>query len=292
MAVVQGEFYSEALGMNTKIAAILPEEAMTSKYGREKRYPTLYMLHGALWTGFHTLFGTNIEANVSAMFPELVVIMPSANFSFYTDYVKEFRYAHQYRTFIADELVDITRKLFPLSDKREETAIYGHSMGGFGAYGAGLNHPETFGYVGSQSGMVDIGWAVDTREFMRLKHERMFGKPVVIKSSEHDYYKVSSDLAAGNGPKPSIFQCWGEKDYLRDINEKMYEHMKTLNLDYTAYRIPEGYHSWGIDNKNDVGIRIFLKWLKEKMLGVKDLTSVGEEVAPFFVNDYAQYEKL
>ena len=82
MTIVRGEFYSEALGMNTQISAILPDEAIVNGNVKGKKYPTLYMLHGAMWTGLHTLVGTNIEADISAMFPELVVIMPSANFSF------------------------------------------------------------------------------------------------------------------------------------------------------------------------------------------------------------------
>lgn len=43
-----------------------------------------------------------------------------------------------YGDFIGRELVELTRKIFPLSHKREDTFIGGLSMGGYGAIPNGI----------------------------------------------------------------------------------------------------------------------------------------------------------
>ena len=148
-------------------------------------------------------------------------------------------------TYVSKELVSISRSLFPLSGQREDTAIYGLSMGGFGALASGLNHPETFGHVGSQSGMVDIGWAIQTRPFMNLKHRRMFGTAADITDTCYDFYDVTRRLSASADKKPRIF----------------HRHLAALNLDYTWHKIP-GPHGWGVHGQ---GLGLFLDWLKQGM---------------------------
>lgn len=259
MALLKGNFYSEALGMNTDFMAILPESAITRK-NPAKKYPVLYLLHGGIHDFTSIVRDTNIVSFIKELFPELIVIMPNGDFSFYTDYKGDYRYAFQYKTFISDELVEITRTLFPISDKREENYIYGWSMGGFGALTAGLNHPEQYGSIGAQCGMVDIVWAVSTRDFLRVKHGRMFGEPPVVENSEYDFQYLASMLNQSNGPKPRIFHCWTTEDYLREINEKFHDHCVTLtNLDYTFLVVP-GVHGWG---EHGAGLKSFIHWLAE-----------------------------
>lgn len=53
--------------------------------------------------------------------------------------------------YVGEELPAFTRRLFPLSSRREDTFIAGLSMGGYGALNAGLTYPETFGKVAALS---------------------------------------------------------------------------------------------------------------------------------------------
>ena len=70
--------------------------------------------------------------------------MPSGENKFYVDNPVS---NEMYGTFIGKELVDFTRRSFPLSRNREDTYIGGLSMGGFGSIVNGLQNPETFGAV-------------------------------------------------------------------------------------------------------------------------------------------------
>ena len=78
MALVQGEFYSEALGMDTQITALIPEPsaACTAAAGG-RNFPTLYILHGATGTHMDTVLQTELVQLVHIHFPNLAVVMPS-----------------------------------------------------------------------------------------------------------------------------------------------------------------------------------------------------------------------
>ena len=53
--------------------------------------------------------------------------------------------------FISEELVDFTRRLLPLSAKREDTALAGISIGAYTAVINGLLRPDRFGSIISLS---------------------------------------------------------------------------------------------------------------------------------------------
>lgn len=71
----------------------------------------------------------------------LAVVMPAGENAFYIDQPEM---GTMHGKFIGEELVDITRRMFPLSRKREDTYIGGLSMGGFGALRNGLKYHDTF----------------------------------------------------------------------------------------------------------------------------------------------------
>ena len=82
------------------------------------------------WTG---LYRSDIEKWAGEK--GFAVIMPSGANSFYLDNDAT---GERFGGFIGEELVEVTRKMFSLSDRREDTAVAGLSMGGFGALRNGL----------------------------------------------------------------------------------------------------------------------------------------------------------
>lgn len=83
----------------------------------------------------------------------LAVVMPAGENAFYVDQPS---IGAMHGQFIGEELVEITRKMFPLSRKREDTFIGGLSMGGFGALRNGLKYHDTFGAVICLSGALHV----------------------------------------------------------------------------------------------------------------------------------------
>ena len=144
MALIQCNFFSKALMRTVPIQVVLPTDKFVGPQGIQPEGPfkTLYLLHGIMGNYTDWVSGTRVQS--WAQDRNLAVVMPSGDNSFYVDNPKS---SANYGTFIGKELVDFTRRTFPLSRKREDTFIGGLSMGGFGSIVNGLQNPETFGAV-------------------------------------------------------------------------------------------------------------------------------------------------
>ena len=145
MALIQVNFMSKALLRTVTVNVILPVDKFSltgNTKETEKQYKTLYLLHGIFGNYTDWIAGTDILRLAQAR--DLAVVMPSGENGFYLDQPEQGR---NYATFIGEELVEITRKMFPLSRKREDTFIGGLSMGGYGAIRNGLKYSDTFGRI-------------------------------------------------------------------------------------------------------------------------------------------------
>ena len=155
MALIQVNYLSKALFRTVPLNVILPVDRISFQTGTYTEsgtpFKTLYLLHGLLGNYTDWVTGTRIQRYAEEK--NLAVIMPSGDNAFY---VNGRTRNNDYGTFIGEELVYITRKMFPLSAKREDTFIAGLSMGGYGAIRNGLKYAETFGYVAGLSSALHI----------------------------------------------------------------------------------------------------------------------------------------
>jgi putative tributyrin esterase len=256
MALIHCDFFSEVLGVSTSMCVILPQntKSQIGMGGSEKKtaYPTLYLLHGL--SDDHTVWQrrTSIERYVASL--GIAVVMPAVGRSFYTD----MKYGYKYFTFISEELPEIARSFFPLSDKREDNFVAGLSMGGYGAYKIALTCPDKFAAAASLSGAVDIADIVARPNVTEdLELINVFGDLNAVAGSNHDIFHLVDKLDCSNEPKPKLYQCCGTEDFLYDQNVKFKNYMAGKNFDF-AYEEEPGMHEWGYwDNK----IQRVLEWL-------------------------------
>jgi putative tributyrin esterase len=139
---------SVALGKDTNYTLILPRDYEAHP---KRRYPVLYLLHGA--TGKHSDWNvtSGIAAYVSTL--PLIIVMPDASGdSFYVDGAG----FGKVQTYFETELIPHIDKTYRTMKSREGRAIAGLSMGGFGAWHLALSNPTTFCAAASLSGA--IGW--------------------------------------------------------------------------------------------------------------------------------------
>ena len=132
-----------------------------------------------------------------------------------------------------------------MSDKREDNFVAGLSMGGYGAFKAALTYPDRFGGCASLSGTLDIADATRRRPLNEWRG--IFGfdleSPAQLKDTEHDLYKLVSDLCAANTPLPVMYFWCGESDHNVLHNRRMRDHLDALGAKY-LYEESEGDHSW------------------------------------------------
>ena len=156
MALIQVNYASKSLFRIVPLNVILPVDrfdADSNSYlnGKERKYKTLYLLHGLL--GNYTDWVSQTRIQKWAEEKNLAVVMPSGDNSFYFNSRTPW---NDYESFIGEELVEVTRRMFPLSEKREDTFIAGISMGGYGALRNGIVFSETFSYVAGLSSALHI----------------------------------------------------------------------------------------------------------------------------------------
>lgn len=244
MAILQVNFVSRCLSRTVPIQVILPVDKLTAdgKLPAAKKFKTLYLLHGYLGNYTDWVSGTRIQRWAEER--DLAVVMPSGDNAFYVDYPAT---GNNYGEFIGKELVEITRRMFPLSHKREDTFIGGLSMGGFGAVRNGLKYHKTFGAVISLSGAFHV--AQDGREEDMKKR---FGC-----DGEIDPVALAEKLAKKGAEKPKIYITCGTEDGLLPSSQKYAAQLRELGYDVTYDEGPGG-HDWDFW---DTHIKKVVDWL-------------------------------
>ena len=175
MATGNLRFYSISQMGLVNISYVIPNDVPPEMVGVNPHYQrpmkTLYLLHGFSGNENDWLY-TGLAEEVAGAY-NLAVIMITTGNNFYLDRKAT---GCQYGTYAGKEVVEYTRNIFCLSDKREDTLIGGLSMGGFGAIHTALAYPETFGGVvalssaliihdiaGVKEIQIDCDWSVKTQ---------------------------------------------------------------------------------------------------------------------------------
>ena len=240
MAFANLKFFSEALKMQCEISVVIPQKSaageigITSGAGKDGKYKCLYLLHGL--SDDHTIWARRTSIERYAQQYGIAVVMPCGARSFYTN----MKYGGAYYDYIAKEVPRIVREFFNVSDKREDNAIAGLSMGGYGALKIGMRESDSFFAAAGLSSVADV------KAFMKLERYAevaapIFGENVDIPDSE-DLFALAVELE-GKAVKPRLYMGVGKQDFLYEHNQKLRRHIESLDLDYT-YRESDGIHNW------------------------------------------------
>ncbi len=244
MALFQCSFFSKSLMRTVPIQVVLPTDKQLPN-GEPPKGPfkTLYLLHGIFGDQTDWVCGTHVQS--WAQDRNLAVVMPAGDNSFYVDQPKASAY---YGRFIGQELVDFTRRTFPLSDKRKDTFIGGLSMGGFGAIVNGLQNPGTFGAVCALSSALILDSMMTHTEYtdflMTNKgyYESVFGDLSQVRGGVNDYDALAEKVAP-LAEKPRFYMACGTEDGLITVNRQFRDHLVKLGYDVTYVESP-GIHDW------------------------------------------------
>lgn len=261
MAFIQMNLLSKSLMRMVPVNVILPVDKLTfpgMPVREDKPYKTLYLLHGIFGNYTDWVNGTRIQRFAEEY--NLVVVMPSGDNAFYIDQPVTQNY---YGEFIGKELVELTRKMFPLSHEREDTYIGGLSMGGYGAIRNGFKYHDTFGaIVALSSALVVEGFRERTNDspiFMERRDyaEALFGDlDKMLESDKNPKYLVKK-LKAEGSVLPAVYMACGDADALLGVNEDFAKFLKEQGVDVT-FEVGPGNHEWDFW---DTYIKKGMQWL-------------------------------
>lgn len=246
MAILQAQIYSDALQRPVPISVILPSDKtdMEGKRCAKPPFKTLYLLHGIF--GDHTDWITNTRIVRWAMDHDIAVVMPAGENHFYMNMPGE---GSDYGDFIGKELVELTREMFPLSEKREDTYIGGLSMGGGGALLNGLRNPDTFG------GIISLSAAIQSKDSIPTSDDSasILGRKSFYKActghTAYDFEGSVDDLqvwlekAAARDDKPRMYVACGTDDFLLPKSHKLKQDLVEHGFEVTYDEQPGG-HDW------------------------------------------------
>ena len=266
MALIQFSYVSSVLLRSVTVQVVLPVDKIDPKgaYLPLKKYKTLYLLHGLLGSHVDWVSGTRIQRWAEER--DLAVVMPAGENSFYLDRPG---FHTEYGKWIGQELVEITRRMFPLSDKREDTFIGGLSMGGFGALRNGLKYSDTF------SNIISLSPALHLFEGAPEQVCGLLGKPVEqweeVKNSDVNPRWLLEQLGER---KPRVYLACGTKDELLPGSRLYRALMEKAGVE-VCYTEDEGGHEWDYWDRH---IRLALDWLplEERTGGLNSGNIKGE----------------
>ena len=249
MAVINVNYFSHALMRYTDITVVLPIEpsAFPPPPGVEPPdldapFKTIYLLHGFLGNHHDWLQGTRLDEYCEMY--HMAVVCPSGENSFFIDDKKRDAF---YERMVSKELVEQTRRMFPLSKKREDTMIAGLSMGGYGAIYNGLKNHEVFGSIAAfSSALITDMVASGTEENPMISMDyylHTFGNPADIIGSDVDPKALASRLVASGADRPKLFMACGTEDFLLAPNRSLDAHLTEIGYGHEYYESPGG-HEW------------------------------------------------
>ncbi|MHC5541108.1 alpha/beta hydrolase [Singulisphaera rosea] len=173
------EYDSPSVGRKLRCRVILPAGYESSG----ERYPVLYLLHG--FSGDFTKW-SNHGAEQAAAPLKLIVVLPDGANSWYVNWASsEPGGKNDWEDAIVKDLLTHVDSSYRTVAARQGRAIFGLSMGGYGAITLGLRHPDIFLSIGSTSGALDYA-----RGGMRLLNEH----PDAVFPSRNPEAKVNSAI--------------------------------------------------------------------------------------------------
>jgi putative tributyrin esterase len=252
MALLQVNFASKALKRIVTFNALVPYDTMEIP-GQEKNekipMKALYLLNG--YSGNYTdwLSGSKIQ-ELSQRY-NIAVFMPSGENNFYLDDMDK---GDLFGEYVGNDLVEFTRKMFQLSNKREDTFIGGLSMGGYGAIRNGLKYADNFSRIIALSSALIIhniaGIPSDFKDPIAdyKYYTRVFGDLNQLLGSDKDPEALIVNLKKKNAAIPDIYMACGTEDFLLNENHKYRDFLFSENINLTYVEGP-GVHDWNFWNE-------------------------------------------
>lgn len=252
MAIFRCSYYSTTLQTETKLVVTIPgpflfsedDISLENQFNPKRRYPVIYLLHGATDNEEGWLRYTSVERY--AREAGVALVIPYVENSFYTS----MNYGPDYYKFMSKELPLFIGATFQsISKKREDTFIAGLSMGGYGALSLALRNPEKYAGVASLSGAVDPYLMFKNDMLPNIKCQAVFGDVEDIPNSEVDLEFLLKENIKNNKELPRIYQSCGTEDFLYDMNQDFLECAKNLGVK-VEYREGPGDHAWDFWDKS------------------------------------------
>jgi S-formylglutathione hydrolase FrmB len=228
-----------------------------------QRYPVLYLLHG-LGDSEQTLFNSGgwtllDELRNQHKMGDFLIVAPEGRRSFYINSADGLA---RYSDFFLQEFMPRIESKYRILAGRNNRAISGISMGGYGALRFAFAHPELFSAVSAQSAALiietprQLDAAANTGSPLLAVLAPVFGRPIDVRHwNENDPFVLAKRNAVALRKVSIYFNC-GQQD-----NYGFEKGSAALDTELSKERIKHEYHAYAGDHS----ITYFLSHFAEVM---------------------------
>lgn len=259
--------------LNSKLLAreisyrIVVPEGYDADANKTKRYSVIYLLHGL--GGSYENWTTRSKLAEHALKYQYIIVTPEGKNGWYTDSASVPN--DKYESYIIQELIPEVDAKYRTLASRENRAIAGLSMGGYGALKFGLKYPDKFVLAGSFSGALGAaGWTSKLFEAGNIRGaipdslKAVYGADDSPTRAENDIFKMIRETSPEKAKTlPFIYLDCGTEDLLviqtnREFGNLLFEKKITHE-----FRLLPGGHDWRFWNTSiDEFLEVSQKYIK------------------------------
>lgn len=249
--IVADSIVSPALkGQKKPFMVYLPPSYNTPQ-GQTKRYPVLYLLHGAPGSDKDWLTGGKAGQSADTLIaqgkiPELILVLPDGNgrAGATSEWGNSYDHRQNIETYVAHDLVQYVDAKYRTIPEPADRGIGGNSMGGFGAINIAIHHPDVFGFAISLGGYYRAEGAIwgNNPAYMRAN------SPIDVMPTDKPAWQLQIFLGAATKDQP----------YYTDTRQFASE-LDRLQIPY-QFDIQSGFHSWKIWQIQIYNALLWLHW--------------------------------
>ncbi len=249
--VVHESMVSLALGGQSKSFLVYLPPSYNTSQGQNKRYPTLYLLHGSPGSARDWFIAGKADQSADTLIalgkiPELILISPDGNgrAGETSEWGNSFDQRQRIESYITVDLVKYVDQKYRTHGQSVYRGIGGLSMGGFGAMNIAVRHPDVFGTVISLGGYYHAEGSIwgGNAIYMRAN------SPADVFHDARQAWKLHMYLGAAMNDEPYYTYT---KQFAQELD--------TLALQYHL-DAQKGYHAWTVWQTQMYNALLWLHW--------------------------------
>ncbi len=249
------QFKSKILGALVNYSIYLP-----ANYDKtEKEYSVLYLLHGftddeTFWINSGWVDQAADQGIISGEVNEMIIVMPDGGLKWY---VNQPSGKFNYEDMFIKELIPFIEKNYRVKSDKKNRSIGGVSMGGYGALGYSMRHPDIFATCISFSAAIrpddevlDLPQKSFNRHYAPVYGKNLKGEARLSKHwKENNPLYLAKKISEEKLKSVNWYITCGDDDYLSNGSSTLHQIFRKRGIP-NEYRVYNGEHGWNYWRKH------------------------------------------
>mgnify|MGYP005814551949 FL=1 len=237
-------------------------------YDESKRsYSVIYLLHGYggdenVWVQYGLIDHFMDSAIEKGEIPPSIIIMPDGGQHFY---INDFKGNSKFEDMFFQEFIPMVEQEYRIKNSKEQRAVVGNSMGGYGAFLYGVKHHDMFGTcVPLSAAIISLDDPMTQNPMWKGMAKNIYGMDIDSENPDTGHWDANDPLKLIEAlPKDKLKTRYyfniGDDDFLYSGNAKTHVALRNMGVDH-EFRINDGGHDWTFWRSSIPG---FLKFIGE-----------------------------